>query len=144
MSSRPWPLSASRLAAFEREALVRLGNIPEERVRSYARLQIGASGCLERIVEKPDEQQERTCAIGDGHFISMNCWHFDEHILRACEEVPRSTRSEFELPEAVQHGIRSLGLRFKAVRFQTGVLNLSYRADIAEVAKRLARLQVDL
>lgn len=113
-------------------------------MRSYALLQIGASGYLERIVEKPDEQQEKTCAIGDGHFISMNCWRFDERILRACEEVPRSTGCEFELPEAVPYGIRSLGLRFEAVRFQAGVLDLSYRAGIPEVAKRLARLQVDL
>lgn len=132
------------LAAFEREALVRLGNIPEERVRSFALLQIGASGYLERIVEKPDEQQAKTWATGDAHFISMNCWRFDERILRACEEVPRSARREFELPEAVQYGIRSLGMRFRAVRFQTGVLDLSYRTDIPEVQKRLAGLQVDL
>lgn len=128
------------LAAFEREALVRLGNIPRGRTRGYALLRISASGYLEGIIEKPDELRRADEEV----FISMNCWRFDAAIFRACEEVPCSTRGEFELPAAVDYGIRSLGLRFRAVPFHAGVLDLSYRGDIAEVAKRLAGVRVEL
>ncbi len=130
------------LAAFERESLVRNGNIPRERIRNYALLQVGADGYLENIVEKPEEAA--TGAIGGEIFVSMNCWRFDADIFRACELVPRSARGEFELPEAVQFGISSLGLRFKAIPFHAGVLDLSQRSDIAPVEKRLAKIKVEL
>ncbi|MGB6875124.1 MAG: sugar phosphate nucleotidyltransferase [Candidatus Acidiferrales bacterium] len=130
------------LPAFERETLVREGNIPSERIRGYALLKISPSGYLERIVEKPDEMPAGTDS--DEVFISMNCWRFAPEIFRACREVHLSTRGEFELPEAVQFGLSSLGLRFKTIPFHTGVLDLSYRGDIAEIAKRLARVRVEL
>lgn len=130
------------LPAFEQESLIREGNIPSERIRGYALLKIDEGDYLERIVEKPDEIP---AAIATGSvFISMNCWRFTPEILRACREVPRSARGEFELPEAVQFGLSVLGLRFKVVRFRTGVLDLSYRGDIAEVARRLACVRVEL
>jgi dTDP-glucose pyrophosphorylase len=131
------------LPAFEREALVRQSNIPRERIRGYALLKISASGYLERIVEKPDEMPA-AAARGEEVFISMNCWRFAPKIFRACREVPRSTRGEFELPEAVQFGLSSLGLCFKTIPFRAGVLDLSYRGDIAEVATRLAGVRVEL
>ncbi|MGC1107881.1 MAG: nucleotidyltransferase family protein [Candidatus Acidiferrales bacterium] len=131
------------LPAFEREALVREGNIPRERIRGYALLKINTSGYLERIVEKPDKMPAAS-AGGEEVFISMNCWRFAPEMFRACREVPRSARGEFELPEAVQFGLGSLGLRFKAIPFHAGILDLSYRGDIAEVAKRLAPVRVEL
>lgn len=144
-------LGGPGLPAFEREALVREGNIPAERLRAYALLNIDAAGYLKDIVEKPGEIDAggtRGVLAGerDGkkQFISMNCWRFDSSIFRACREVPRSTRGEFELPEAVQYGMKALGLRFRAVPVHAGVLDLSYRADIAEVARRLAGVRVDL
>lgn len=130
------------LPAFEREALVRESDIPRERVLRYALLQIDAEGYLEKIVEKPGEMPE-TGRDGDV-FISMNCWRFGAGIFRACEQVARSERGEYELPEAVQLGLSSLGLRFKAVPFHTGVLDLSHRSDIAQVARRLAGVEVKL
>lgn len=126
------------LAAFERESLVGEGNIPRERIRDYALLRIGADGFLEEIVEKPGEMPD---AAGGQIFVSMNCWRFDVSIFRACEQVPRSTRGEFELPQAVQLGIASLGLRFKAVPMRGGVLDLSYRSDISSVARRLTHIR---
>ncbi len=130
------------LPAFERETLVRESEIPRERVLRYALLQISPAGYLEKIVEKPDEMPE---TAGDGEvFISMNCWRFDAGIFRACETVGRSARGEYELPEAVQLGLSSLGLRFKTVPFHTGVLDLSHRSDIAQVARRLAGVKVEL
>lgn len=130
------------LPAFERETLVRESEIPRERVLRYALLQINAAGYLEKIIEKPDEMPERA---DDGEvFISMNCWRLNAGIFRACEQVGRSARGEYELPEAVQLGLSSLGLRFKAIPFRTGVLDLSHRSDIAQVARRLAGVEVRL
>ena len=130
------------LPAFERESLVRESEIPRERVRHYALLRISAAGYLERIVEKPDEVLDETA--GGEVFIGMNCWRFSPAIFRACEQVARSARGEYELPEAVQFGLSSLGLRFKAVPFHTGVLDLSHRSDIPQVARRLASIRVEL
>lgn len=130
------------LPAFERETLVRESEIPRERVLRYALLQINAAGYLEKIIEKPDQMPER--AVDGEVFISMNCWRFDAGIFHACEQVRRSARGEYELPEAVQLGLSSLGLRFKAVPFRTGVLDLSHRSDIAQVARRLAGVEVKL
>ena len=129
-------------AAFERESLVREGNIPEERIRRYALLQIDAAGYVAKITEKPDEV---SCAnAGQQVFVSMNCWRFDADIFRACAKVPRSVRGEFELPEAVQFGIDFLGMRIKAVPFRTGVLDLTHRSDISAVAKGLGGIRVEL
>jgi dTDP-glucose pyrophosphorylase len=130
------------LAAFEREALICGGNIPPDRVRGYALLRINPEGYLEQIVEKPDDMRGATA--GNEVFISMNCWRFSSVIFRACEQVPRSGRGEFELSEAVQFGMGSIGLRFKAIPFHAGVLDLSYRCDIPEIAKRLAGVRVEL
>ena len=135
-------LAEPGLPAFERETLVRESNIPHERIRGYALLKISPAGYLERIVEKPGEMPE--AKTGEEVFISMNCWRFAPEIFRACHEVPCSARGEFELPEAVQFGMVSLGLRFKTIPFRTGILDLSYRGDIAEVAKRLAGIHVEL
>jgi dTDP-glucose pyrophosphorylase len=134
------------LPAFGREALVREGNIPAERIRRYALLKIDAEGYLEGIVEKPDGTEATAVASGESanEFVSMNCWRFDSKIFRACREVPQSSRGEFELPEAVQYGISALGMRFRAVPVHAGVLDLSYRGDITEVARRLAGVRVEL
>lgn len=134
-------LSEPGLAAFERETLVRESNIPRERIRDYALLQISCDGWLEKIVEKPPQMPN---VDGEEVFVSMNCWRFDFAIFRACEQVPQSPRGEFELPQAVQLGIDSLGLRFRAVRVRAGVLDLSCRSDIPSVARSLAHIRPDL
>jgi glucose-1-phosphate thymidylyltransferase len=69
--------------------------------------------------------------------ISMNCWRFDSRIFTACRDVPRSTRGEFELPEAVGLAVRR-GVLFKALPARGPVLDLSRRADAADIAERLA------
>lgn len=130
------------LPAFEQQSLLRQSNIPEERLRSYALLRIASSGYLDEIVEKPSELPES--AANESVFLSMNCWRFDSAIFRACEEVPRSARDEFELPEAVQYGIANLGMRLKAIPFRAGVLDLSRRSDIESVAARLHDVAVRL
>jgi glucose-1-phosphate thymidylyltransferase len=67
----------------------------------------------------------------------MNCWRFDEQIFSACRDVPKSARGEFELPEAVGLAIRH-GVTLKTFRAHGPVLDLSTRADAADVARRLA------
>lgn len=128
------------LVAFERKTLIRESNIPRDRVREYALLQVSRDGYLERIVEKPGALAECVEEV----FISMNCWRFNSSIFYACEQVPRSSRGEFELTGAVQMGIDSLGLRFRAVPVRAGVLDLSYRSDISTVAHRLAHIRPNL
>src|SRR5258708_21845765 len=81
------------LPAFDREDLVRSGNIPPERLLAFALVEVDEEGYLTGIVEKPKDRKET--------FVSMNCWRFDARIFDACRDVPRSVRGELELPEAV-------------------------------------------
>jgi glucose-1-phosphate thymidylyltransferase len=119
------------LPAFDRDNLIQSGNIPPERVRSFAFLEVDEHGYLTRIVEKPQTPSTLRPRI------SMNCWRFDERIFQACRDVPRSARGEFEVPEAVGLAVRR-GVRFKAFPAIGPVLDLSTRADAADVARRLA------
>jgi glucose-1-phosphate thymidylyltransferase len=127
------------LPAFEREELVRSSNIPEDRVRSFAVIEVDEEGYLTRIVEKPaslavprEEGGQRRSDV----LISMNCWRFDSRIFGACRDVPRSVRGEFELPEAVGLAV-ARGVRFRALRATGPVLDLSRRADTVDVERRL-------
>jgi len=143
-------LSEPGLPAFEAEDLVQSSNIPAERISSFAILDVDESGYLLEIVEKPDKvlplagENHKTNGHGGhnpnggrGRFISMNCWRLDRRIIDACREVPKSARGEFELPEAVGLAVR-LGVAFKTFRARGPVLDLSTRADAADVARRLA------
>jgi glucose-1-phosphate thymidylyltransferase len=131
-------LSEPGLPAFEPQALVESSNIPAERIRSFAVLDIDDEGYLVGIVEKP---KVGLPPEGGSHkssrYISMNCWRFDHRIFAACREVPKSERGEFELPEAVGLAVRH-GVRFRAFPARGPVLDLSTRADAADVARRLA------
>jgi dTDP-glucose pyrophosphorylase len=120
------------LLAFDRDDLVRSGNIRADRVRSFAVLDVDADGYLARIVEKP--------ASLDEILVSMNCWRFDSRIFDACRRVPRSARGELELPEAVALATVR-GIRFKALRADGPVLDLSRRADAVDVERRLANVE---
>ena len=79
----------------------------------------------------------RGVASGFTREVSMNLWRFDARIFAACRDVPRSARGEFELPEAVGLATRR-GVRFKAIPARGPVLDLSRRADTADVERRLA------
>jgi dTDP-glucose pyrophosphorylase len=131
------------LPAFDPDDLVRSSNIPPERIRSFAFLEIDDRGYLTGIVEKPgnpDENLWRPPSGGStskgGRYISMNCWRFDERIFSACRDVSRSPRGEFEIPEAVGLAVRR-GVPFKTFAARGPVLDLSTRADAADVARRL-------
>lgn len=144
-------LSESGLPVFDAEDLVASSNIPADRIQSFAAVQIDERGYLAGIVEKPKvdppecgNYNSRTWLPSSGgrsgaagRLISMNCWRLDSQIFRACREVPKSARGEFELPEAVGLAIRQ-GVRFRTFRARGPVLDLSTRADAADVARRLA------
>jgi dTDP-glucose pyrophosphorylase len=123
------------VALFERDSLIALGNIPEDRVLKFAVAKIGANGCLERIYEKPNEDTIRK--IGVPIYVSMNCWLFSPVIFEACLRISPSARGELELSDAVQYAIDVLNEPFKVLAFQDSVLDLSSRSDIAAVAVRL-------
>ena len=135
--------------AFDADDLVRTSNIPADRIRAFAVTRVDADGYLTGIVEKPktvDLPQTADLPPEGGSYInergqhsavSMNCWRFDARIFGACRDVPRSARGEFELPEAVGVAV-ARGIRFKAIPARGPVLDLSRRADAADVSRRLA------
>jgi dTDP-glucose pyrophosphorylase len=129
------------LAGFDRTALVRDGNIDDARVSQYAVLRVDADGWLQGIVEKP--AGEEWAAAGAHALISMNCWRFGPSIFRAARRIERSARGEFELAGAVVAAMAA-GERFAVVPVAAGVLDLSRRGDIPEVARRLAGVEVRL
>ena len=127
-------LDGPGLPAFRQSTLVRAGNIDPERVRAYAIVSVDDEGLVRDIVEKPDSHTP----IGDDPYVSMNCWRFDRTIFGACRQIPPSPRGELELPNAVRHAIRVMHCRFRAIPIDAGVLDLSRRSDIPEVARRFA------
>ena len=133
-------LAEPGLAVFDPEDLIRAGNIPPERIRSFALLDVDGRGYLKGIIEKPEGSPSKGGRTSEGGgYVSMNCWRFDEQIFQACREVPRSARGEFEISEAVGVALRR-GVSFKAIPARGPVLDLSTRADAADVARRLAGL----
>ena len=124
--------AAPVIIGFEREALVRLGNVPRDRVARFGALDVAPDGTLRRILVAP------TSAMSAGEiYASLNCWSFTTEIFRACRDVPPSARGELELPQAVQLGIDRFGMRMQVVPMRAAVLDMSSRGDVASVAARL-------
>jgi glucose-1-phosphate thymidylyltransferase len=119
------------LPAFDRDDLVRSGNVPAARIVAFALIHVDGQGYLREIVEKP------VVGSTDGALVSMNLWRFDARIFEACRDVPRSVRGEFELPGAVGLAI-ARGARFKAIPARGPVLDLSRRADAPDLERRLS------
>lgn len=130
--------AAPVIVGFERMSLVRLGNVPPERVSRFGALDVGPDGRLRRILATPTPEMEHGEILA-----SLNCWSFTSEIFRACRDVPRSARGEYELPQAVQLAI-DRGMRMEVIPMHAAVLDLSNRADIASVAERLAGVAVRL
>jgi UDP-N-acetylglucosamine diphosphorylase / glucose-1-phosphate thymidylyltransferase / UDP-N-acetylgalactosamine diphosphorylase / glucosamine-1-phosphate N-acetyltransferase / galactosamine-1-phosphate N-acetyltransferase len=124
--------------AFDRDALVALGNIDPERVRSFAVLDVTEEGFLAGIIEKPGESLDLSAE--SARWVGMNCWAVTPEIVSACRRVPKSARGEFELPEAVGLAIRE-GVAIRAIKMAAAVLDLSRRSDIAAVSARLESVE---
>jgi dTDP-glucose pyrophosphorylase len=127
-------LDGPGLPVFERRSLIDESGFPADRVAAFALLEV-EGGRLRRIVEKPSPALFD--AAGPHALVSMNVWRFDRRIFGACRDVPRSVRGEYELPEAVGLAL-TRGIEFRAVPAGGAVLDLSRRADVAEVSRRLA------
>ena len=137
LASAPAPATI----AFERDALIAKSNIPEERIRRFAVMDIDEAGHLRRIIEKPDNPDDYA---RDGRlYVSMNCFLFTSEIFTACRSIDaHPQRKEYELPTAVQYSIDRMGLSYRAVPCEEGVLDLTGRADIAPVRELLAGHEV--
>lgn len=128
------------LPAFDGDDLVATGNIPAERIRAFAVVEIDEDGYVSGIVEKPADVAPRASRSAPGaprRAISMNLWRFDARIFGPCRDVPRSARGEQELPEAVALAMHR-GVPFRAIPARGPVLDLSRRADALEVERHLA------
>jgi glucose-1-phosphate thymidylyltransferase len=134
-------LDGPGLPAFGRRCLVEESGFTEERISQFAVLQIDSEGWLTGIREKPDARD--LAAAGPEAPISMNLWRFDARIFDACRAVPRSTRGEYELPEAVGLAV-TRGVRFRVLPARGAVLDLSRRADIGRVSAQLAGRELRL
>lgn len=122
---------------FERDSL----GLPLEKIGTYALLERDTRGCLASIVEKPGAERMRQA--GPRALISLNIWRFDANIFAPCREVPVSSRGEYELPQAVGLAA-SRGQCIEVFPVHGDVVDLSRRADVAEVARRLEGMRVDL
>ena len=126
---------------FSPEGLAAHSNIERARIAAFALGSIGADGCLDAIVEKPDAAQ--VAALGGARHVSMNLWRFPSSIFQHCRTLTPSKRGELELQDAINAAIAG-GLRLKAGLSNDGVLDLSRRADIEAVRLRLDGTRVDL
>lgn len=130
------------LIGFEREALMKEGNIPPDRIARFALIVCDKTGSLTRLIEKPDAATYKNL-VGQS-LISMNLWAFTPTIFAACEQVTPSPRGELELADAVMIARDQPGTSFTVVPFAGAVLDLSTRGDIQAVRDRLARTRVAL
>lgn len=120
------------MLAFELETLVRLSNIPEERIAKFATVAVDDAGNLVSIVEKPD-------TVHADALVSMNAWLFSSKIFDACRAIEPSERGEFEIADAVEYATHNLGEKIAAIRTKAGVLDLSSRSDIQTAEQFLRR-----
>ncbi len=127
-------LGGPGLIAFEGDALVAQANIPADRVKQYALLDLATDGTLRAVVEKPPVDHPMLRA--KPRWVSMNLWRFDASIFDDCAAVRPSVRGELELVDAVRGAI-GRGVRFSAVRQRVGVLDLTNRMDILPLESRL-------
>lgn len=124
--------------AFDRETLVREGNIDRQRVGAFAVLELSSDGRLLGIIEKPDASLDLKSSAA--RWVGMNCWTITPDVVDACRRVPLSSRGEYELPEAVALAIRG-GVEVRAICVALPVLDLSQRADIPAVVAHLAAIE---
>lgn len=132
-------LSGCGLIGFRRAGLLE-GNIDAARIAGYALIDRNDAGALTGIVEKPDAAT--LAAYGPDPLISMTCWRFNASIFDAIRETPRSSRGEYEIPDAVRVAMRVE--RFTVIEVSEPVLDLSRRDDVPRVAALLSGRNVDL
>lgn len=126
---------------FDAAELVARSNIPADRVAAFAILDTDEELHLRDMIEKPDA--EVVAQHGPHALVSMNCFLFGPSIFEACAAIERSPRGEFEIVDAVRHLVRA-GEPVTVVPVADGVLDMSGRADVADVAEALSGKEVTL
>jgi dTDP-glucose pyrophosphorylase len=124
------------LVAYEAESLAAQSGIERDRILRYALIDIGPDDILRSIREKP--AADDPLAAAPERWVSMNLWSFTPVIFEACQRVRPSQRGELELQDAVSIAMRDLRVPFRVVRMRDSVLDLSQRADVAQVSDRLS------
>jgi dTDP-glucose pyrophosphorylase len=126
------------VAAFERDALQRDGNIPAARVKDLAVVTAGPDGELLRIVEKPADPDE--FAVEGRVWVNMNLYRFTPAVFAACRSIePHPRRGEYELTTAVEQLRASRPGAFRVLFCRGGVLDLTSRGDVATAEAALER-----
>lgn len=115
------------------------GKIPPNR---WGVIETDGNGYMRRIVEKPSDEEMDKLIKPLG--VNMNCWRFDKNIYTSCRSIEPSARGELEITSAAQHAIDELGVKFAASFVKADVLDLSNRADISHIEKKLADEEIDL
>jgi len=124
------------LAAFDRDEMVRHGNIARERVKDFAAVAATAQGDLAAIVEKPAEPEKY--AQNGRLWVSMNLYRFTPDIFGSCRRIrPDLRRGELELTSAVGDLVASGKTPFRVLFCKGGVLDLTSRADVAGAERAL-------
>ncbi|MGC4032539.1 MAG: nucleotidyltransferase family protein [Tepidisphaeraceae bacterium] len=134
--------AAPAVAVFGKQAMLTGSNIPADRISKFSVVETNPDGTMQRIIEKPDDAT--LARMGDDAFVSMNCWLFSPKIFDACRAIKPSPRGEYEITDAVQYCIDTLGEPYKVHKFHSPVLDLSSRGDIAAVNERLTGIEVRL
>lgn len=129
-------LDGPGLVAFSARAMIEEGGVPRERVAPFPRVETDVEGFLSALTVNP--------AAGDAGYVSMNCWRFGPAIFSACRAIVPSPRGELELPDAVNYSITRLGERYRVLRSDDPVFDLSSRGDIARVTRQLEGMVVRL
>lgn len=107
-------------------------NLTDERLATYAVLEIDRAGLLTGILEKPDV--ETWSRLPQPVVVGVNAWRFSPEIFDACRRTVPSARGELELPTAVRISIER-GERFRALVTSAPILDLSSRADVPDVGR---------
>lgn len=135
-------LKGNGVAGFHRDAMLKGSNIDADRIQKFAAAEIDAHGHMTRVLEKPSA--ETLVQLGDDIYLSMNCWRFGPSIFEACRNIKPSPRGEYEITDAAQYVIDVLKEPFTAVKLHEPVLDMSSRADVGEVGRRLSAMKIEL
>ncbi|MDP6113121.1 MAG: NTP transferase domain-containing protein [Planctomycetota bacterium] len=142
-----YPASAlERLASSSRDGWSLLGfsirgiaeksNIEEARARRFAALDFDSEFVLQDIVEDADDPQ--SYAHDGDLFVSFNCNRLDRRFFEACRSIsPDPRNGEYQLPDAIRHGVKNLEIETKVVPVHCGVVDLTSRSSIESAAALL-------
>lgn len=126
------------IMAYNNLDLMKKSNIPEERIKRFGIIVLDKEGNFDRIVEKPANPSQY--GNKGNILVSMSCYLFSYPIYEACEKIEaHPERKEFELPTAIAFLVDNKKAKFKAIKSNEGVLDLTGKSDIENVRKELAK-----